>query len=138
MLIGAIVVKESLSRRVFAVANTLDLNALKGDAWHHRSDAVTSAAAAIGITIALIGGKGWEMADDSGALAACLVIVTKCFRIVTASVYDATDRAVSPQLRESDAQPPQTSPGSELSRNALLGKAELDSLSNCTSKLIHH
>jgi cation diffusion facilitator family transporter len=83
------------------VANTLDSNALKGDAWHHRSDALTSAAAAIGITIALIGGKGWEMADDWGALAACSVIVTNAFRIVRASVYDATDRAVSPQLRES-------------------------------------
>jgi hypothetical protein len=66
VLIAVIVVKELLSRRVFAVANTLDSNALKGDAWHHRSDAVTSGAAAIGITIALIGGKGWEMADDLG------------------------------------------------------------------------
>jgi len=101
VLIAVIVVKELLSRRVFAVANTLDSNALKGDAWHHRSDAVTSGAAAIGITIALIGGKGWEMADDWGALAACSVIVTNAFRIVRASVYDATDRAVSPQLRES-------------------------------------
>jgi cation diffusion facilitator family transporter len=66
VLIAVIVVKELLSRRVFAVADTLDSNALKGDAWHHRSDAITSAAAAIGITISLIGGKGWEMADDWG------------------------------------------------------------------------
>jgi divalent metal cation (Fe/Co/Zn/Cd) transporter len=64
--------------------------------WHHRSDAITSAAAAVGITIALIGGKGWEMADDWGALAACSVILTNAFRIVKSSVYDATDRAVSP------------------------------------------
>jgi divalent metal cation (Fe/Co/Zn/Cd) transporter len=40
VLIAVIVVKELLSRRVFAVADTLDSNALKGDAWHHRSDAV--------------------------------------------------------------------------------------------------
>jgi len=79
VLIGVIVVKELLSRRVFAAADTFDSNALKGDAWHHRSDAITSAAAAIGITIALIGGKGWEMADDWGALAACSVIVTNAF-----------------------------------------------------------
>src|SRR6267143_1557187 len=82
VLIGVIVVKELLSRRVFAAADTFDSNALKGDAWHHRSDAITSAAAAIGITIALIGGKGWEMADDWGALAAWSVIVTNAFRIV--------------------------------------------------------
>src|SRR5882762_173701 len=101
VLIGVIVVKELLSRRVFAAADAFDSNALKGDAWHHRSDAITSAAAAIGITIALIGGKGWEMADDWGALAACSVILTNAFRIVKSSVYDATDRAVSPQLRDS-------------------------------------
>jgi len=100
VLIGVIVVKELLSRRVFAAADTFDSNALKGDAWHHRSDAMTSAAAAIGITIALIGGKGWEMADDWGALAACSVIVTNAFRIVKGSIRDATDHAVSPLLRD--------------------------------------
>jgi divalent metal cation (Fe/Co/Zn/Cd) transporter len=101
VLIAVIVVKELLSRRVFAAADTFDSNALQGDAWHHRSDAITSAAAAIGITIALIGGKGWEMADDWGALAACSVIVTNALLIVKRSVYDATDRAASPQIRES-------------------------------------
>jgi cation diffusion facilitator family transporter len=100
VLIGVIVVKELLSRRVFAAADTFDSNALKGDAWHHRSDAMTSAAAAIGITIALIGGKGWEMADDWGALAACSVIVTNAFRIVKGSIYDATDHAVSPLVQD--------------------------------------
>src|SRR6266403_5761676 len=100
VLIGVIMVKELLSRRVFAAADTFDSNALKGDAWHHRSDAITSAAAAIGITIALIGGKGWEMADDCGALAACSVIVTNAFRIVKGSGYDATDPAASPLLRD--------------------------------------
>lgn len=100
VLIAVIIVKELLSRRVLAVAAALDSNALKGDAWHHRSDAITSAAAAIGITIALIGGKGWEMADDWGALVACAVIVTNAFLIMRASVYDATDRAASPQIRD--------------------------------------
>ena len=100
VLLAVIVVKEFLSRRVFAVGDDLDSSALKGDAWHHRSDAITSAAAAIGITIALIGGKGWEAADDWGALAACVVIVTNAFLIVRTSVYDATDRAVAPELRE--------------------------------------
>jgi cation diffusion facilitator family transporter len=100
VLIAVIVVKELLSRRVFATAHTLDSNALKGDAWHHRSDAITSLAAAIGITVALIGGKGWEMADDWGALAACVVIVTNAFLIMRASVYDAIDRAASPQIRD--------------------------------------
>ena len=101
VLLGVIVVKEFLSRRVLAAAGELDSSALKGDAWHHRSDAITSAAAAIGITVALIGGKGWEMADDWGALAACVVISINAFMILKSSAYDATDRAVAPEIRDS-------------------------------------
>ena len=41
---------------------------MRADAWHHRSDAITSLAAAIGITISLIGGKGYESADDVAAI----------------------------------------------------------------------
>jgi cation diffusion facilitator family transporter len=100
VLLGAVVLKEFLSRRVFAAGNDLDSSALKGDAWHHRSDAITSAAAAVGITIALIGGKGYEMADDWGALAACCVIMVNAFLIIRNSVYDALDRAVSSQIRD--------------------------------------
>jgi len=123
VLIGVIAVKELLSRRVFAAADAFDSNALKGDAWHHRSDAITSAAAAAGITIALIGGKGWEMADDWGALAACSVILTNAFRIVKSSVYDATDRAVSPQLRDSIRVAAENQPGVQRIEKCLVRKS---------------
>lgn len=63
VLLLAVVLKEFLSRRVFAAGNDLDSSALKGDARHHRSDAITSAAAALGITVAMIGGQGYERAD---------------------------------------------------------------------------
>ncbi|MDQ6766167.1 MAG: cation diffusion facilitator family transporter [Verrucomicrobiota bacterium] len=111
VLLAVIVVKELLSRRVFAAADDLDSSALKGDAWHHRSDAVTSAAAAIGITVALIGGKGWEAADDWGALAACCVIFVNAFLIVRTSAHDATDRAVAPELRDAISSIAETQPG---------------------------
>lgn len=126
VLIGVIVVKELLSRRVFAAADTFDSNALKGDAWHHRSDAITSAAAAIGITIALIGGKGWEMADDWGALAACSVIVTNAFLIVKRSVYDATDRAVSPLVVDSIRAAAADQPGVQRIEKCLVRKSGAD------------
>lgn len=74
VLIGVVLVKETLSRRV-ARANQDDLSvALSADAFHHRSDAITSGAAAIGIAIALWGGAGWESADDWAALLASAVI----------------------------------------------------------------
>jgi cation diffusion facilitator family transporter len=123
VLMGVIVTKELLSRRVFAAADTFDSNALKGDAWHHRSDAITSAAAAIGITIALIGGKGWEMADDWGALAACSVILTNAFRIMKGSVYDATDAAVPPQLRDSICTAAANHPGVQRIEKCLVRKS---------------
>jgi cation diffusion facilitator family transporter len=123
VLLTVIVVKESLSRRVFAAADTVDSSALKGDAWHHRSDAITSAAAAIGITVALIGGKGWESADDWGALAACTVIITNAFLIVRTSVYDATDRAVSPELRDSISSAAAAQPGVTKIEKCLIRKS---------------
>src|SRR5882672_2099264 len=123
VLIGVIVVKELLSRRVFAAADTFDSNALKGDAWHHRSDAITSAAAAIGITIALIGGKGWEMADDWGALAACSVIVTNAFLILQRSVCDATDRAPSRLLVDSIRAAAANQPGVQRIEKCLVRKS---------------
>src|ERR1700736_6156237 len=126
VLMAVIVVKELLSRRVFAVADTLDSNALKGDAWHHRSDAITSAAAAIGITIALIGGKGWEMADDWGALAACSVIVTNDFLLVKRSVYDATDAAVSSLVVDSIRAVAANQPGVERIEKCLVRKSGAD------------
>jgi divalent metal cation (Fe/Co/Zn/Cd) transporter len=47
------------------------------------------------------GGKGWEMADDWGALAACSVISINAFMVLKSSAYDVTDRAVAPELRDS-------------------------------------
>ncbi len=123
VLLVAIGLKEFLSRRVFAVGNDLDSSALKGDAWHHRSDAITSAAAAIGITVALIGGKGYEMADDWGALAACSVIVVNAFFIMRTSVYDALDRAVSPKLCASISATALAVPGVQRIEKCLIRKS---------------
>ena len=74
VLLGVVLVKETLSRLV-SRANPGDQSvALSADAFHHRSDAITSGAAAVGIAIALWGGAGWESADDWAALLASAVI----------------------------------------------------------------
>ena len=74
VLFAVIVIKESLFRFVLKEANSVQSTVVQTDAWHHRSDAITSLAAAIGITVALIGGKGYETADDWAALLASVVI----------------------------------------------------------------
>src|SRR5436309_14679699 len=64
ILIVVIVVKEFLFRYVNRIGRDVESTAVQTDAWHHRSDALTSAAAFIGISLALIGGKRWQSADD--------------------------------------------------------------------------
>ena len=66
--------KETLFRKVAQRSRAIGSTAVKTDAWHHRSDAITSAGAFIGISIALIGGPGWEPADDWAALFTCGII----------------------------------------------------------------
>lgn len=94
VLILIVIVKEALSRKVLGASDSVGSNALKGDAWHHRSDAITSAAAAIGIAIALFGGPGYEMADDWGALLTCIIILINGSLIIKASLHDVLDGTV--------------------------------------------
>jgi cation diffusion facilitator family transporter len=68
---------------------------VKADAWHHRSDAITSAAAFVGISIALIMGPGWESADDWAALAAAVIIALNGASILRPAVHDLMDRMPS-------------------------------------------
>jgi cation diffusion facilitator family transporter len=91
VLLGVIVIKESMYRYEVRAARRTDSTAIFVDAWHHRSDAITSLAAAIGITIALVGGVGYETADDWAALFACLVIVANGLRFVRFAVDELMD-----------------------------------------------
>jgi cation diffusion facilitator family transporter len=100
VLLLVIVTKETLSRFVLATAEDLESGALKGDGWHHRSDALTSAAAFVGITIALIGGKGYESADDWAALLACGVIGFNGLLLVRANVEVLMDAAPPEKFRQ--------------------------------------
>ena len=81
--------------------DAIDSTALKSDAWHHRSDAITSAAAFIGIAIALWGGKGWESADDWAALVAALVIALNGARFLSTAAHELMDRTPDTELTES-------------------------------------
>jgi cation diffusion facilitator family transporter len=87
-------VKVVFSRRVGAVGVDTASTALGVEALHHWSDAVTSAAAFIGIAIALVGGPGWEAADDWAALFGCLIIAFNGTTMVTKALGDVMDTAV--------------------------------------------
>src|SRR6266581_8351721 len=93
ILIVVIVVKEFLFRYVNRVGRDVESTAVQTDAWHHRSDALTSAAAFIGISLALIGGKRWQSADDWAALIACALIGANGYRLLRPAFYEIMDTA---------------------------------------------
>jgi len=95
VLAGVIVTKEVMYRYVFRVGESLGSTALKADAWHQRSDALTSLAAFIGISISLIGGPGYEAADDWAALLACAVIAYNGVRLLRPALNEVMDAAVT-------------------------------------------
>lgn len=92
VLAGVVIVKEGLFRRVLNVAASTGSNAIEADAWHHRSDAITSAAAFLGIAIALWGGPGWESTDDWAALAAAVMIALSGVRFLRVALRELMDQ----------------------------------------------
>ena len=93
VLVVVIVVKEILFRYVNRVGKEFESTAVQTDAWHHRSDALTSAAAFIGISVALIGGERWRSADDWAALFACAVIGANGVRLLLPAFHEIMDTA---------------------------------------------
>jgi len=93
VLVAVVVVKEGMFRFVFNVGNGVESTAVKADAWHHRSDAITSAAAFLGISIALLCGPGFETADDWAALVAASVIMINGYSILRPALEEMLDRA---------------------------------------------
>ena len=93
ILVVVIVIKEILFRYVNRIGEDLESTAVQTDAWHHRSDALTSAAAFIGISVALVGGEPWQSADDWAALFACAVIAANGIRLARPAFYEIMDTA---------------------------------------------
>jgi cation diffusion facilitator family transporter len=100
ILVGVIIIKETLFRFLFSVGKSVDSLSLQTEAWHHRSDALTSAAAFIGISIAIIGGKGYERADDWAALAASAIIIFNGIHMLINTVKEIMDYAPNPETEE--------------------------------------
>lgn len=101
VLVGVIIIKETLFRKVSSAAEHLASTAVKTDAWHHRADVVTSAGAFIGISIAILGGKGWEPADDWAALFTCSIIGFNGYKLLMPALHEVMDSAPPKELQDS-------------------------------------
>lgn len=98
-VLGAIIIwKEASYRFVIKKSRETNSSSLKADAWHHRSDAITSVAAFLGISIALLLGKGYESADDFAALLASGFILYNCYLIFRPAFGEIMDKNVYQEL----------------------------------------
>lgn len=100
ILLIVIAVKELLYRYVLKTGLEINSGAVQADAFHHRSDAITSAAAFIGISIAIIGGKGYESADDYAALFAAGIIIINVYKIARPAIGELLDEDLDPALND--------------------------------------
>jgi cation diffusion facilitator family transporter len=95
-----VLAKEVMFRFVNRVGNSIESGAVKADAWHHRSDALTSVMAFAGIAIARLGGPGWESADDWAALVASGVIVANAVMMLRPAIHELGDALPGTRLTQ--------------------------------------
>jgi cation diffusion facilitator family transporter len=100
VLVMVMAVKWTLSRRVRSVGADIGSTAVTADAWHHMADAITSAAAFVGISIAVLAGPGWESADDWAALFASCIIAFNGIAMLRPAIADLMDRTPGTDLTE--------------------------------------
>jgi cation diffusion facilitator family transporter len=91
VLLGVVVIKEAMFRFVGRVGRDVRSRAVATDAWHHRADAITSALAAVGISIALIGGPKYAQADAIAALGGAGVILFNAYRLLMPPLHELMD-----------------------------------------------
>ncbi|MDF4220803.1 cation diffusion facilitator family transporter [Maribacter sp. M208] len=101
IVLGVIILWKEISYRiVIKKSKETNSTSLKADAWHHRSDAITSIMAFIGISIALIFGKGYETADDWAALIASGFILYNSYLILRPALGEIMDEQRYDELLE--------------------------------------
>src|SRR5690606_9551495 len=94
VLAAIVITKELFYRFISKKSDETNSSSLKADAWHHRSDAITSLMAFIGISIAIWFGKGYETADDWAALLASGIILYNAYLILRPALGEIMDEHV--------------------------------------------
>lgn len=100
VLVGIILYKELLYQFVNKKSKQTASTSLKADAWHHRSDAITSLAALIGIALALLLGDGYEHIDDWAALVASAIIIVNAYFVFRPALGELLDEQNHDELIE--------------------------------------
>ena len=100
VLAAIILIKELSFQYVYKKGVQTNSSSLKADAWHHRSDAISSLIAFLGILATFLFGKGFEKADDWAALIASFFIVYNAYRIFRPALGEIMDEHTHHELIE--------------------------------------
>lgn len=96
----SIVLKEWIFRATRKVANEVKSKALEANAWHHRSDALSSVGTAIGIGGAVMLGDGWAILDPIAAIVVCVLIIVTAFRIIRQSSGELLEESLPEETED--------------------------------------
>jgi len=100
VLVVVVAIKESLFRFVMREGISVESSTVRTDAWHHRTDAITSLAAGLGIGIALIGGERYAAADDIAAVAAAGIIAWNGWQLLRPAMNELMDASPDPTFAD--------------------------------------
>jgi cation diffusion facilitator family transporter len=98
VLLGVIICKEFLFHRLIKVGKQAHSLSVQVDAWHHRTDAITSIAAFVGIALAVFGGEHFRGADNWAALIASVIIAFNGLTLLNMAVQEIMDAAPDPTI----------------------------------------
>ena len=96
----SIVIKEAVYRYTTVKARKLDSQALEANAWHHRSDALSSVGTAIGIGGAIFLGQRWTVLDPLASIVVSLLIVKVAFDLLGNGIGDLTERSLPDNIEQ--------------------------------------
>ena len=96
----SIVLKEWIFRATRKVADEVKSKALEANAWHHRSDALSSVGTAIGIGGAVMLGDGWAILDPIAAIVVCVLIIVTAFRIIRQSSGELLEESLPKETED--------------------------------------
>lgn len=100
----SILLKEWLYKYTIKAAKKLDCQALAVNAWHHRSDSLTSIATFIGIAGAMTGGQAWCMLDPLAAIAVSCFIIKMAWTLIKPCLDELLEKSLPQEDKEKIAQ----------------------------------
>ena len=96
----SIVLKEWIFRATRKVAKEENSKALEANAWHHRSDAMSSIGTAIGIGGAVMLGDSWAILDPIAAIVGCILIIVTAFKIIRQASGELLEESLPKEIED--------------------------------------